>query len=170
MGLPIDHPLDVLAASRWAQRDFVPFGTPGVRRALDAVEQALMSGSEVPGLRDFLGRAGLYDVVVRNDLDPDQIGYVPTQTVKRTLEASGYRKVAAFGAPTTDGKIAPGTPVQIQGLYPRQRSVEIYEPVGTPRPGPVTALPVADTAQVSGGRRRCSRCPPTPRCGTVRPC
>ncbi|UTH97460.1 alpha-(1-_3)-arabinofuranosyltransferase domain-containing protein [Streptomyces rimosus] len=150
-GSPIDHPLDVLAASRWAQRDFVPFGTPGVRRALDAVEQALMSGSEVPGLRDFLGRAGLYDVVVRNDLDPDQIGYVPTQTVKRTLEASGYRKVAAFGAPTTDGKIAPGTPVQIQGLYPRQRSVEIYEPVGTPRPGPVTALPVADTAQVSGG-------------------
>ncbi|OKI04867.1 coagulation factor 5/8 type domain-containing protein [Streptomyces sp. CB02923] len=150
-GSPIDEPLDVLARSRWAQRDFVPFGTPGVRRALDAVEQALMSGSEVPGLRDYLGRAGLYDVVVRNDLDPDQIGYVPTQTVKRTLEASGYRKAAAFGPPTTDGKIAPDTPVQIQGLYPRQRSVEIYEPVGTPRPGPVTARPVADTAQVSGG-------------------
>ncbi|MEU2787367.1 alpha-(1-_3)-arabinofuranosyltransferase family protein [Streptomyces sp. NPDC007100] len=150
-GSPIDEPLDVLARSRWAQRDFVPFGTPGVRRALDAVEQALLSGTEVPGLRDFLGRAGLYDVVVRNDLDPDQIGYVPTQTVKRTLEASGYRKVASFGPLTTDGRIAPGTPVQIQGLYPRQRAVEVYEPVDTPRPGPVTAKPVADTAQVSGG-------------------
>ncbi len=150
-GSPIDQPLDVLARSRWAQRDYVPFGTPGVRRALDAVEQALLSGSEVPGLRDFLGRAGLYDVVVRNDLDPDQIGYLPTQTVKRTLEASGYRRAAAFGPLTTDGKIAPDTPVQIQGLYPRQRSVEIYEPVDTPRPGPVTARPVSDTAQVSGG-------------------
>ncbi|WP_030023085.1 alpha-(1-_3)-arabinofuranosyltransferase domain-containing protein [Streptomyces monomycini] len=150
-GSPIDQPLDVLARSRWAQRDYVPFGTPGVRRAMDAVEQALLTGSEVPGLRDFLGRAGLYDVVVRNDLDPDQIGYIPTQTVKRTLEASGYRRVAAFGPLTTDGKIAPDTPVQIQGLYPRQRSVEIYEPVDTPRPGPVTARPVADTAQVSGG-------------------
>lgn len=150
-GSPIDQPLDVLADSRWAQRDYVPFGSPGVRRAMDAVEQALLTGSEVPGLRDYLGRAGLYDVVVRNDLDPDQIGYVPTHTVKRTLEASGYRKVAGFGPPTTGGRIPAGTPLQVQGLYPRQRAVEIYEPVDTPRPGPVTARPVADTARVSGG-------------------
>ncbi|KOG88236.1 coagulation factor 5/8 type domain-containing protein, partial [Streptomyces varsoviensis] len=95
-GSPIDQPLDVLAESRWAQRDYVPFGTPGSRRAMDAVEQALMTGTEVPGLRDYLGRAGLFNVVVRNDLDPDQIGYVPPQTVRRTLEASGYRRVAAF--------------------------------------------------------------------------
>ncbi|MFF4950013.1 alpha-(1-_3)-arabinofuranosyltransferase family protein [Streptomyces chattanoogensis] len=150
-GSPIDEPLDVLAASPWAQRDFVPFGTPGVRRALDAVEQALMTGAEVPGLRDYLGRAGIHDVVVRNDLDPDQIGYVPPGTVKRTLEASGYRKAAAFGPLTTSGRIPAEAPLQIQGLYPRQRSVEIYRPADTPEPGPVTAKPVADTAQLSGG-------------------
>ena len=45
----------------WAQRDFVPFGTPGARRALDAVEQALLTGAQVPGLRDYLGRAGLHE-------------------------------------------------------------------------------------------------------------
>ncbi|MFJ9414254.1 alpha-(1-_3)-arabinofuranosyltransferase family protein [Streptomyces sp. NPDC101227] len=150
-GSPIDEPLDVLAESPWAQRDFVPFGTPGSRRALDAVEQALMTGAEVPGLRDFLGRAGLHDVVVRNDLDPDQIGYVPPATVIRTLEASGYRKVAAFGPLTTSGRIPAETPLQIQGLYPRQRAVEIYRPQDTPVPGPVTAKAVADTAQLSGG-------------------
>ncbi|MFE7120180.1 alpha-(1-_3)-arabinofuranosyltransferase family protein, partial [Streptomyces sp. NPDC057654] len=150
-GSPIDQPLDVLAESRWAQRDYVPFGTPGSRRAMDAVEQALMTGTEVPGLRDYLGRAGLYDVVVRNDLDPDQIGYVPPQTVTRTLEASGYRRVAAFGPLLTGGRIPAETPVQIQGLYPRQQAVEIYEPVGAPRPGPVTAKPVSGTAVVSGG-------------------
>ncbi|MGW1882420.1 alpha-(1-_3)-arabinofuranosyltransferase domain-containing protein [Streptomyces sp. NPDC001970] len=150
-GSPIDQPLHVLAESRWAQRDFVPFGTPGERRAMDAVEQALLSGAEVPGLRDFLARSGIHNVVVRNDLDPDQIGYVPPQTVKRTLEASGYRRVAGFGPLTTAGRIAAGTPVQVQGLFPRQRAVEIYEPSGTRRPGPVTARPVADTAVVSGG-------------------
>ncbi|MGI5404447.1 alpha-(1-_3)-arabinofuranosyltransferase domain-containing protein [Streptomyces sp. CA-135486] len=150
-GSPIDQPFDVLGDSRWAQRDFVPFGTPGSRRAMDAVEQALMSGSEVPGLRDYLSRAGLYFVVVRNDLDPDQIGYVPPITVKRTLEASGYRRVTGFNPVLTGGRIPSGTPLQVQGIFPRMQAVEIYEPTGTRRPGQVGLQAVADTAVVSGG-------------------
>ncbi|WP_418961108.1 alpha-(1-_3)-arabinofuranosyltransferase domain-containing protein [Streptomyces tritici] len=151
-GSPIDQPLDVLARSPWAQRDYVPFGTPGNRRALDAVEQALTSGGQVPGLARYLARAGLYHVVVRNDLDPDQIEHVPTATVKRTLEASGYRRVTGFGPLLTDGRIADDTPVQVEGLFPRQRAVEIYEPPsGTPRPGRVRTTPVSQTAVVSGG-------------------
>nr|WP_308312836.1 alpha-(1->3)-arabinofuranosyltransferase family protein [Streptomyces sp. ISL-1] len=151
-GSPIDQPFDVLADSRWAQRDFVPFGTPGSRRAMDAVEGALMSGGEVPGLRDYLSRAGLYFVVVRNDLDPDQIGYVPPITVKRTLEASGYRRVAGFNPVLTGGRIPSDTPLQVQGIFPRMQAVEIYEPAGNPRrPGQVGLRAVADTAVVSGG-------------------
>ncbi|MCX5203299.1 alpha-(1-_3)-arabinofuranosyltransferase [Streptomyces sp. NBC_00237] len=155
-GSTIDQPLDVLAESPWAQRDFVPFGTPGNRRALDAVEQALMSGSEVPGLSAYLARAGLHYVVVRNDLDPDQIGYVPPQTVKRTLEFSGYRRVTGFGPVLTGGRIPDDTPVQVEGLYPRQQAVEVYEPQGerggsAPDPGRAALKPVADTMTVSGG-------------------
>ncbi|GAB2842518.1 alpha-(1-_3)-arabinofuranosyltransferase [Streptomyces deserti] len=152
-GSPIDQPLDVLAESRWAQRDYVPFGTPGNRRAMDAVEQALMSGAEVPGLADYLSRAGVYYVVVRNDLDPDQIGYVPTTTVKRTLEQSGYERVTGLGPVMTGGRIAHDTPLQVEGLYPRQRAVEIYRPSSedVPRPGQAALAPVADTAVVSGG-------------------
>ncbi|RPF33242.1 alpha-(1-_3)-arabinofuranosyltransferase [Streptomyces sp. TLI_185] len=152
-GSPIDQPLDVLAKSRWAQRDYVPFGTPGNRRAMDAVEDALASGSDVPGLADYLSRAGVYYVVVRNDLDPDQIGSVPTTTVKRTLEQSGYVRVTGFGPVMTGGKIAHDAPLQVEGLYPRQRAVEIYEPSGdgVPRPGQAHLLPVSDTAVVSGG-------------------
>ncbi|MFH9610313.1 alpha-(1-_3)-arabinofuranosyltransferase family protein [Streptomyces sp. NPDC017448] len=151
-GSPIDQPLDVLANSPWGQRDYVPFGTPGNRRVMDAVEQALTTGSEVPGLSAFLNRAGLHHVVVRNDLDPDQVGYVPTTTVKRTLEASGYRRVTGFGPVMTGGRIAADTPVQVEGLYPRQRAVEIYEPpAGTERPGRAGTAPVASTAVVSGG-------------------
>ncbi|ELS52986.1 alpha-(1-_3)-arabinofuranosyltransferase domain-containing protein [Streptomyces viridochromogenes] len=152
-GSPIDQPLDVVADSRWAQRDYVPFGTPGNRRAMDAVEQALVSGGEVPGLADYLSRAGIHYVVVRNDLDPDQIGQIPTTTVKRTLEQSGYERVTGLGPVMTGGTIAPGTPLQVEGLYPRQRAVEIYKPVSedVPRPHQAGLRPVADTAVVSGG-------------------
>ncbi|WP_395359322.1 alpha-(1-_3)-arabinofuranosyltransferase family protein [Streptomyces sp. YH02] len=150
-GSPIDQPFDVLAETPWAQRDFVPFGTPGARRMTDAVEQALLSGVEVPGLRAYLARAGMHEVVVRNDLDPDQIGYVPPQTVKRTLEASGYRKVTGFGPLVTGGRIAAGTPLQVQALYPRLQAVEIYQPRDAGRPGRVGVSAVADTAVVSGG-------------------
>ncbi|MDG4862221.1 alpha-(1-_3)-arabinofuranosyltransferase, partial [Streptomyces sp. T-3] len=151
-GSPIDQPLDVLAESRWAQRDYVPFGTPGNRRALDAIEQALTTGSEVPGLQDYLSRAGLHYVVVRNDLDPDQIGYVPSATVKRTLESSGYSRVTGFGPKMTGGVIADDTPLQIEGLYPRQQAVEVYAPGDeAQRPGQAGIQPVANTAVVSGG-------------------
>ncbi|SDK58872.1 alpha-(1-_3)-arabinofuranosyltransferase domain-containing protein [Streptomyces indicus] len=151
-GSPIDQPLDVLAESRWAQRDYVPFGTAGNRRAMDAVEQALMTGSRVPGLQDFLSRAGLHYIVVRNDLDPDQVGYVPTATVKRTLEESGYERVTGFGPQTTGGRIADDTPIQVEGLYPRTRAVEIYQPSqDTERPKQAGLKPAANTAVVSGG-------------------
>ncbi|PSM41164.1 DUF3367 domain-containing protein [Streptomyces dioscori] len=151
-GSTIDQPLDVLADSRWAQRDYVPFGTAGNRRAMDAVEQSLQTGGQVPGLADYLGRAGVHYIVVRNDLDPDQLGYVPTTTVKRTLEESGYRRLTGFGPLMTGGRIAENTPIQIEGLYPRQRAVEIYEPAAdVPRPGQAGLKAVADTAVVSGG-------------------
>ncbi|MFF0164727.1 alpha-(1-_3)-arabinofuranosyltransferase domain-containing protein [Streptomyces prasinus] len=152
-GSTIDQPLDVVANSRWAQRDYVPFGTPGNRRALDAVEQALLTGAEVPGLADYLSRAGLYYVVVRNDLDPDQVGQVPTTTVKRTLEQSGYERITGLGPVSTAGVIANGTPLQVEGLYQQQRAVEIYRPTGTDvrRPGQAALAPIADTAVVSGG-------------------
>lgn len=151
-GSPIDQPLDVLAESRWAQRDYVPFGAAGNRRAMDAVEQALLTGGEVPGLPDYLSRAGLHYVVVRGDLDPDQIGYVPTATVKRALESSGYERVTGFGPQTTGGRIADDTPVQVEGLFPRSRAVEVYRPgPDVERPGRAGLKRAADTAVVSGG-------------------
>ncbi|QNP67195.1 alpha-(1-_3)-arabinofuranosyltransferase domain-containing protein [Streptomyces genisteinicus] len=151
-GSPVDQPLDVLASSPWAQRDYVPFGTPGNRRAMDAVEQALTTGGEVPGLAAYLHRAGLHYVVVRGDLDPDQLGHVPTATVVRTLEASGYRRVTGFGPVTTAGRIADDTPVQVEALFPRRRAVEIYEPpADVDRPGRSAVSPAARTAVVSGG-------------------
>lgn len=112
-----------------------------------------MTGGEIPGLADYLSRAGVYYVVVRNDLDPDQIGAVSSSVVKRALEQSGYERVTGLGPLMTGGTIAHDTPLQVEGLYPRQKAVEIYRPSSedVPRPGQAGLLPVADTAQVSGG-------------------
>ncbi len=169
-GSTIDQPLDAVADSRWAQRDYVPFGTPGNRRAMDAVEQALMTGGEIPGLADFLSRAGIHYVVVRNDLDPDQIGHVPTATVKRALEQSGYERVTGLGPVTTGGVIADDTPLQVEGCT---RGSGRWRSTGRPmrtcpgrgRPGwpPSPARPSSPA-----DRRRCCRWRPD--CAAGPPC
>lgn len=151
-GSTIDEPLDVLADSPWAQYNFVPFGQAGERRYLEAIQEALATGTRVPGLGAFLERSGVHHLVVRNDLDPAQAGYIPPQTVRATLLASGYERVTGFGPPMTSGQLPPDTPVQVQGLYRQYDAVEIFAPTGGgTAPGRVTARPVADTAVVSGG-------------------
>lgn len=76
-----------------------------------------------------------------------------SSVVKRALEQSGYERVTGLGPLMTGGRIANDTPLQIEGLYPRQRAVEIFRPASedVPRPGQAGLLPVADTVQVSGG-------------------
>lgn len=151
-GSTIDEPLDVLGESPWAQYNFVPFGEAGERRYLEAIQEALATGTRVPGLVPFLERSGVHHLVVRNDLDPAQAGYLPPQTVRATLLASGYERVTGFGAPVRSGQLPPDTPVQIQGLYRQYDAVEIFKPAGTgDKPQLVTSHQVADTAVVSGG-------------------
>src|SRR4029077_4973350 len=73
-GDPIDDPLVALAKSPWAQRGLVPYGGAGSQVLLDTVEKAVESGERVSGLTGYLQRAGVRYLVVRNDLDPKQVG------------------------------------------------------------------------------------------------
>jgi arabinofuranan 3-O-arabinosyltransferase len=144
-GQPIDDPLEPLADSPWVQRDFVPFGGAGSRAVTDAVDVALRSGARVPGLPAYLARAGVRYVVVRNDLDPDQLGYPPPAVLHATLDRSGFHRVAAFG-PTLVGV------VHLDG-YPRYPAVEVYDadpPAELPTQ-PATVLARDRTVLVSGG-------------------
>jgi len=155
-GDPIDDPLVALATSPWAELGLVPYGGAGSQILLQTAEDAVESGEQVPGLAGYLQRAGVRYVVVRNDLDPRQVGYTSAALVHQTLELSGYTRVAAFGPLIGGRQIEPRSTRAQQAALPSYPAVEIYAPAGagstTPAPpSPVTTLPVSRTVLVNGG-------------------
>jgi arabinofuranan 3-O-arabinosyltransferase len=149
-GTPVDEPLEPLATSPWVQRDLVPFSSAGATNMLTAAEQAVESGQAVPGLATYLARAGVHYVVVRNDLDPTQLGYTPPSTIHTTLAESGFHRVASFGPPTTGGYIYPTTSLNAQALFTSYPAVEVFAPDASASPSPVATAPTDETVLVDG--------------------
>ena len=151
-GDPIDDPLVALAKSPWAERDLVPYGGAGSQILLDTAENAIESGEQVPGLAGYLQRAGVRYVVVRNDLDPTQVGYTSAAIVHQTLALSGFTRVASFGPPIGGKQIEPRATKVQRAAVPSFPAVEVYAPAGASGPlSPVSALPVSQTVLVNGG-------------------
>jgi arabinofuranan 3-O-arabinosyltransferase len=152
-GQPIDEPLEPLASSPWVQRNLVPFSGGGVSDLLNGAEQAIESGTASPGLASYLARAGIRYVLVRNDLDPAQLGYTPPTVVHAALEQSGFTRVAAFGQPVPAGPVGQGTALQVEAIEPEYPPVEIFQAANpAERPsGPAAVLPAASTTLVDGG-------------------
>ena len=153
-GDPIDDPLVALAKSPWAERGLVPYGGAGSQILLNTAENAIESGEQVSGLAGYLQRAGVRDVVVRNDLDPRQVGYTSAALVHQTLALSGFTRVASFGPPIGGAQIDPRATRAQQAAVPSFPAVEVYTPAGssgTGPPSPVSALPVSQTVLVNGG-------------------
>ncbi len=97
-----DEPLQPLATGPWAVRNVIPLAPGGNIEMLDTISQALSTGRGTQGLADFLRRAGVGTVVVRNDLDRAG-GVVSPELVRATLASvPGMRRVATFG-PTIGG-------------------------------------------------------------------
>jgi arabinofuranan 3-O-arabinosyltransferase len=162
-GDPIDDPLVALASSPWAQAGLVPYGGAGAQILLDTAEHAIESGEQVTGLAGYLARAGVRYVVVRNDLDPQQVGYTAAALVHQTLSLSGFSRVAAFGPLIGGAQIEPRATRAQQAALPSYPAVEIYAAssgaaVSSGAAGfsgsavsPVAALPVSQTVLVNGG-------------------
>jgi len=163
-GDPIDDPLEPLARSPWIERGLVPFGSAGSQIFLDTAETAIESGEQVPGLANYLTRAGIRYVVVRNDLSPAMTGYTPPQAVHATLAQSGFRRVAAFG-PRVAGTLG-GAAAELPGAAAVYPAVEVYAAASGVGPaqvgsaqvgsaqrgvGPAQVLPVSQTVLVDGG-------------------
>ena len=157
-GDPIDDPLLALGTSPWAERALVPYGGAGGQILLTTAETAFESGEQVPGLAGYLQRAGIGYVVVRNDLNPGQIGYTPAALVHQTLALSGFTRVASFGPLITGAQVEPGASSRQQAEVPSYPAVEVYAVAGSaPDQGgqqalsPVQTRPVNQTVLVDGG-------------------
>ncbi|MGH3255969.1 MAG: alpha-(1-_3)-arabinofuranosyltransferase domain-containing protein [Streptosporangiaceae bacterium] len=150
-GDPIDDPLVALAASPWAEAALVPYGGAGSQILLDTAEKAIESGERVSGLAGYLQRAGIRYVVVRNDLDPRQVGYTSAALVHQTLALSGFVRVASFGPLIGGAQLEPRSTRAQQAAVPNYPAVEVYAAPGAGGPSPVTTLPVSQTVLVNGG-------------------
>src|SRR5207248_9568111 len=98
--------------------DVVPFSGGGVSDLLDGAEQAIEAGTASPGLAGYLARAGIRYVLVRNDLDPAQLGYTPPAVVHAALRASGFTRVASFGPLAPAGPVGRETALQVAAIAP----------------------------------------------------
>ncbi|MGH3200517.1 MAG: alpha-(1-_3)-arabinofuranosyltransferase domain-containing protein [Streptosporangiaceae bacterium] len=153
-GDPIDDPLVALATSPWAQLGLVPYGGAGAQILLSTAENAIESGERVAGLAGYLQRAGVRYLVVRDDLDPRQVGYTSAVLVHQSLALSGFTRVAAFGPPIGGAQIEPHATRVQQSVLPSYPAVEVFaaDPGGDSGvPSPVSTLPVASTVLVNGG-------------------
>src|SRR5262249_60205711 len=107
-----EEPLQALARAPWASRTQVPLGSEGNTRFLDVVEAVLAGGRGSPALADYLARAGVGYLLVRNDLDRSLVDAPPLPVLHAALRASpGIVPVAAFGPLTgSDGSGTGGGP------------------------------------------------------------
>jgi arabinofuranan 3-O-arabinosyltransferase len=155
-GTPVDEPLEALSKSPWTALDQVPFGGAGSKRLLDEIE-LVFKGEVVPsGFQAYLSRAGIYYILVRNDLDWRQADDPSPAQVHSVLSQLGFYKVAGFGpmipsqdyiTATLDGTLAHSPP--------KYQAVEIYQSSSLLGKNaslyPVVTLNASDTAVVSGG-------------------
>ncbi|SEF94410.1 arabinofuranan 3-O-arabinosyltransferase [Thermomonospora echinospora] len=122
-GRPMDDIMQPLLSARWGVRQLVPAGSPGYTRALDAIDQRVISGRGSPGLAEFLGRMGVRFVLVRNDLQREGLrGGWPARLHQALDGSPGLRRVAQFGPavgqPTSDA---------IGSTDQRYPALEVYE-------------------------------------------
>ena len=150
-GEPRDEPMQWLAGSRWAVRNVVPLAPAGNVRMLDTVEARLAQGEGSAGLSQFLARAGIEYLLVRNDVVRDSDVPDPVLVHQAIDQSPGLDLAAQFGPEVGGGAHLrrDGRRVVINGgwqaTYP---ALEIYEVSGAPV---LTAVSTDSPTVVAGG-------------------
>lgn len=96
-GRPLDEPMQSLLTVRWATHANVPWGSPGLARLVQAVDERFATGHGSPGFTEALRRAGVTYLLIRNDLVRETLGTAWPARVHQTLQDSGLSRTAEFG-------------------------------------------------------------------------
>lgn len=154
-GSPLDQPIEPLATVPWANRNITQLSSIGSTQFLDALDQVLAGNQPVPGLDQYLARAGVRYLLVENDLNAAQSQTPPPVEVRTVLaNESGISRVAAFGPVVR----SPDTGPDAERVYDPHgtthgiRSLEVYRVAATSSGNAmVTTYPASTGIQLSGG-------------------
>ncbi|WP_322778955.1 alpha-(1-_3)-arabinofuranosyltransferase domain-containing protein [Frankia sp. Cas4] len=149
-GRPLDEPMQWLAQTPWGVRSLIPLGGTGVIRWMDGIERQLTLGS-APGLAEALARAGIGQVLVRNDLQNKDWDVPPSSAqISGALRGSGLQQAARFG-PMLPARSAGNARLVPALRNPTQRvpALEVWVVPGGA--SMVQAYPAATALIVSGG-------------------
>ncbi|HNO39257.1 MAG TPA: alpha-(1-_3)-arabinofuranosyltransferase, partial [Marmoricola sp.] len=92
-----DEPISFLSSRPWAVRNSIPLAPAGNIRMLNAIQDRLVQGRGSTGLADYLRRAGVRFILVRNDLQKG-VGLVDPVLVHQALaDSPGISQVRTFG-------------------------------------------------------------------------
>lgn len=145
-GRPIDEPLQPLLDSvRWSAHTNVPWGSPGIARIMQALDERFSAGKGSLGLGSTLRRMGVGYVLVRNDLDRATIGDAWPARVHETLDESpGLSRVRGFGPQVGQEQ----SNIAATWLDQPYDALEVYRVAGSPMPA--GTLPATRTTRVTG--------------------
>ena len=149
-GDPVDEPLQDVAATSVEWLNVIPIGSNGYVQMMQAVEQALDSGTAPAGLAEYLSREGINYVVERNDLNLSATGApLPAQVHQVLSETPGLTEVASFGPYLPLTQVEYGSlPVYNSNSYLQLRPVEIFRVDSTA--SAVQTFPAVDPVVISG--------------------
>ncbi|WP_162891158.1 DUF3367 domain-containing protein [Aeromicrobium sp. A1-2] len=147
-----DEPMQPLATTPWAVRNLIPLAPGGNIEMLDTISRRFATGQGSEGFGDFLRRAGIGYVVVRNDIKRDQDVVDPALVYATLTSTPGVRSVKRLGPLVGGGPTLTndaGKEVFVNGGRQVSRpAVEVFE-IGDVRSG-VTAQDRAGTPVVVG--------------------
>ena len=124
-GRPMDEITQPLLTARWGERELVPAGSAGLSRILNAVDERITSGEGSAGLTEVLARMGIRYILVRNDLQRDDLrGAWPARVHQALDDSPGIQRVAGFGDVPAGGT----WPNDAVNLFDQPyQPVEVYE-------------------------------------------
>jgi arabinofuranan 3-O-arabinosyltransferase len=96
-GSPRDEPLQFVSETPWAVRNSIPLVPPGNIRMLNAIQERFDQGRGSEGLADYLRRAGIRFILVRNDLQKTSGLVDPVLTHQALEQSPGIDRVKTFG-------------------------------------------------------------------------
>ncbi|MCW2772858.1 MAG: aftD [Nocardioides sp.] len=129
-GEPKDEPLQYLGTTRWAVRNVIPLAPPGNIRMLDEVESHLAQGTGSKAFTEYLRRAGVRFLVVRNDLQRSDDVPDPVLVHQAIAQSPGIAQVAQFGPPVGGDPVIDGPKGRVLvngGWQARYPAIEIFE-------------------------------------------